>query len=263
MPSCREVLMLWAMVATFTEHLKALQQQHVPHRQYTSKPTDQPWFGYRCRCAAERKYSAWLRFKRNPTSRNKARHRAACKSMVATCRWAQQRWERDLQSKLCGPGVGSKTWWALVKERQGGSHHETIPPLTKQDGTTATSSKEKAKLLADLFSTKMSVPDPNRPPPQMDQECDQALTEVMVTQEQVERLLRAVDVRKATGPDDISPQVLRHCSEELAWPLTKIFTACAREKTWPVMWNKARVVPIHTKNQDLTQQITGPSPSCR
>ena len=65
----------------------------------------------------------------------------------------------------------------------------------------------------------------------MEDECDQALTEVMVTQEQVERLLRAVDVRKATGPDDISPQVLRHCSKELAWPLATIFTACAREKT--------------------------------
>ena len=31
-----------AMVTAFTERLKTLQQQHVPHRQYTSKPTDQP-----------------------------------------------------------------------------------------------------------------------------------------------------------------------------------------------------------------------------
>lgn len=37
---------------------------------------------------------------------------------------------------------------------------KTIPLLTKQDGTTATSSKEKAKL-AELFSTKMSIPDPS------------------------------------------------------------------------------------------------------
>ncbi|KAK4314421.1 hypothetical protein Pmani_014308 [Petrolisthes manimaculis] len=35
----------------FTERLKSLQRQHVPHRQYTSRPTDQPWFGYRCRLA--------------------------------------------------------------------------------------------------------------------------------------------------------------------------------------------------------------------
>ncbi|KAK4317340.1 hypothetical protein Pmani_011604 [Petrolisthes manimaculis] len=141
--------------------------------------------------------------------------------MSATSMWAQRRWENDLRSKLCGPGVGSKTWWSLIKERQGNSHHETIPPLTRLDGTTATSSKEKADLLADHFSTKMTVADPNRPPPHLAQECDQEITTVEVTQERVEHLLRAVDVRKASGPDDVSPQVLRHCSSELAGTLTE------------------------------------------
>ncbi|KAK4322577.1 hypothetical protein Pmani_006671, partial [Petrolisthes manimaculis] len=58
----------------------------------------------------------------------------------------------------------------------------------------------------------MTVADPNRPPPQLAQECDQEITMVEVTQEKVGHLLRAVDVRKASGPDDVSPQVLRHCS---------------------------------------------------
>ncbi|KAK3848873.1 hypothetical protein Pcinc_044353 [Petrolisthes cinctipes] len=34
-----------AKARAFTERLKASQHQHVPHRQYTSRPTDQPWFG--------------------------------------------------------------------------------------------------------------------------------------------------------------------------------------------------------------------------
>ncbi|KAK4305367.1 hypothetical protein Pmani_022729 [Petrolisthes manimaculis] len=162
----------------FTERLKSLQRQHVPHRQYTSRPTDQPWFGYRCRLEAERKYSAWLHYKRNPTLHNKTLHREACRSMTATSMWAQRRWENDLRSKLCGPGVGSKTWWSLIKEIQGTSHRETIPPLTRLDGTTATSSKEKADLLADIFSTEMTVAETNRSPPQLAQECDQEITMV-------------------------------------------------------------------------------------
>ncbi len=232
----------------FTERLYALQQKHVPHRIYTSKPTDQPWFGYRCRLAAERKYSTWLRYKRNPTRRNKDLHRAACKQMVDTSRWARRRWENDLRSKLSGPGVGSKTWWTLVKERQGTSHQESIPPLSKGDGTTATNSKEKAELLAELFSNKMTVDDPTRSPPQLDLESDQTVMTVEVTQEQVERLLRAVDVKKATGPDNISPQVLRHCASELAGPLSQVFSACVGGNTWPSVWKEARVVPVHKKN---------------
>ncbi|MPC79812.1 hypothetical protein E2C01_074357 [Portunus trituberculatus] len=38
-----------------TSHLLALQRRHVPHREYTTRPTDQPWFGYRCRVAARGK----------------------------------------------------------------------------------------------------------------------------------------------------------------------------------------------------------------
>ena len=41
----------------FTELIKSIQQLHVPHRRYATKPIDQPWFGYRCPVAAEKKYS--------------------------------------------------------------------------------------------------------------------------------------------------------------------------------------------------------------
>ncbi|KAG0713638.1 hypothetical protein GWK47_015765 [Chionoecetes opilio] len=125
------------MLRALTSRLLALQRRHVPHRDYTTKPTDQPWFGYRCRVAAEAKYSAWLRFKRNPTRRNKDLHRVACRRMVVSSKWAIKKWEKDLRRKLRGPGVGNKTWWSLVKKKQGISRQDSIPPLTKQDGTAA------------------------------------------------------------------------------------------------------------------------------
>ncbi|KAK4327801.1 hypothetical protein Pmani_001749 [Petrolisthes manimaculis] len=65
---------------------------------------------------------------------------------------------------------------------------------------------------------------------------------VEVTQGKVEHLLRAVDVRKASGPDDVS-----HCSSELAGPLTEVFTSCIQENTWPSIWKEARVVPVHKR----------------
>ena len=216
-----------------------------------SRLTDQPWFGYRCRLAADRKYSAWLNYKRNPTHRNKTLHPEVCRNMRATSKWTQRRWENYLRSKLCGPGAGSKTWWSLVKERQGTRHQETIPSLTRQDDTTATSSKEKADLLVDIFSTKMTVVDPNRPPLQLAQECDQVITMVEVTQERVEQLLRAVDIRKTSRPDDVSPQVLRNCSSELAGFITEVFTSCAQENTWPSIWKEARVVPVHKRKSKI------------
>ena len=61
--------------------------------------------------------------------------------------------------KLSGLGVGSKTWWTLVREKQGLNCQEAIPPLSRPDGTFATSSREKAELLAEYFAAKMTVED--------------------------------------------------------------------------------------------------------
>lgn len=233
---------------TFTSHLLALQKRHVPHRNYTTRPMDQPWFGYRCRVAAEAKYAAWNRYKRHPTRHNKNMHRTACRRMVATCKWAMSRWEDDLKKKLHGPGVGNKTWWTLVKEKQGISRQDIIPPLTRQDGTVATSSREKAQLLATLFAEKMRVSNPQLPPPCLVQQCEETVTKVEVTCSQVKRLLKELDTKKATGPDDISPQILKRCASELCVPLTTVFSACIRENTWPLVWKEARVVPVHKRS---------------
>lgn len=235
-------------VRALTTRLLALQQQHVPSREYLSRPGDPAWFGPRCRVSAESKHAAWVRYKRSPSLRNKMLHREACRRMVTTCRWARQQLMEDRRRKLRGPGVGNKTWWSLIKEQQGANYRETLPPLTRPNGSTATSSTDKATLLAELFANKMKVDDPERPVPRLAQETDVAITTVIVRAEQVERLLGTVDVSKATGPDDISPRLLKHCAKELSTPLTTIFKSCLRENKWPSAWKEARVVPVHKKN---------------
>ena len=123
-------------VATLTSFLLELQYQYVPHRVYTTRPGDPPWFGYRCQVAAEAKYKAWERYKGNPTARNRRLHKQACKEMTRTCRWARETWRRDLRNKLGGTSVGCKEWWTIIKEQQGHITNTRIPVLTKSDGGT-------------------------------------------------------------------------------------------------------------------------------
>nr|XP_045603079.1 uncharacterized protein LOC123761179 [Procambarus clarkii] len=136
-----------SQVNAFTSHILDLQYRHIPHRQYVTKPTDQPWFGYRCRMAAEAKNKAWRRFKRHPSAHNRNIHRQSCRIMKEVQKWAISRWESETRRKLASGRVGSKVWWSLVKDRQGYSSEDTIPPLNREDGTVATSNQEKADLL--------------------------------------------------------------------------------------------------------------------
>ncbi|XP_050704959.1 uncharacterized protein LOC126990381 [Eriocheir sinensis] len=123
---------------------------------------------------------------------------------------------------------------------------DNVPPFTRPDGSMATSSEDKAALLAELFARKMQVDDPYRPPPILPRESDHTITSVSVTAAQVEKVLRDVDAGKATGPDNIIPRVLRNCAKELSEPLANIFSACLEEK-WPAAWKEVNVVPVHKK----------------
>ncbi|XP_063879419.1 uncharacterized protein LOC135110721 [Scylla paramamosain] len=196
-----------------TTKLLALQQQHVPSRRYLGRPSDPAWFGYRCRAAAEAKQ---VRYKRRSTHYSWAQHRVACRRLTATCRWARRQQREDMRRKLCGSGIGHKTWWRLVKEQQGTGHRDTVPPLTRLDRKTATS--------------------------------NDTVADIQMTRGQVERLMREVEENKATGLDDISPRLLKRCASELSGPLTSVFRAYLMEHRWPSIWKEARVVPAHKKN---------------
>ncbi len=77
--------------------------------------------------------------------------------------------------------------------------------------------------------------DLERSPPLLEQQCRETVTKVEVTQGLVEHLLQGLDVQKATGPDNISPHVLKQCARELAVPFTTVFSACFPENTWPLV----------------------------
>lgn len=93
----------------------------------------------------------------------------------------------------------------VVKEHQAVGNQDALSPLTGADGATASCNEEEASPLAELFANKMTVGDPEGPPPQLPQEMDSTVADVSLTTEHVERLFNAVGVSKASGSDSLSP----------------------------------------------------------
>ena len=59
---------------------------------------------------------------------------------------------------------------------------------------------------------------------------------------------------KATGPDRISPRVLKLSSKSIAGPLTKLMNKCVKSSTWPSLWKLSNVSPIHKKDSSTTKE---------
>ena len=231
----------------FTNVILEKMYQFVPHRTYKVKPCDQPWFGYQCRKAADEKSKAWNRYKRFPTTGNKEIHERTCRKMKETQSWAIKKWQDDLKRKLTGRSVGSRSWWQLIKQQQGFMDDDTIPPLSGLNGLVAISSEDKANLLASHFAEKMSVSDPDRIPSAIPYKTNYRISTCSTNKHQVEKLLRSIDVKKALGPDNISPHVLKKCAVQLSEPLARLFNTCSEMQAWPKIWKRARVVASHKK----------------
>lgn len=153
----------------------------------------------------------------------------------------------NLKFRLSGRSVGSKSWWASLKEQQGFAPSDYIPPLNTTDSSVATQSKEKTQVLAFYFLGKMTVSDPERCPPAVSNLTNVTLDTITLTTEEVKRQLLQVETKKALGSNEVSLHILKHCATQLATPVTTIFPCCLSIGTWPSLWKVARVPAIHKK----------------
>ena len=72
---------------------------------------------------------------------------------------------------------------------------------------------------------------------------------ITVSTDGVRKLLNGLNMHKATGPDGVSPRLLKTLSDELAPVLTVLFQASINQGILPQEWKKANVVPIFKKGE--------------
>ena len=79
--------------------------------------------------------------------------------------------------------------------------------------------------------------------------CHPTLPPINITAPGVEKLLKNLKPGKASGPDNISPRVLKELAETVSDPLTRIFRRSLSEGCVPADWKHANVSPIYKKGQ--------------
>ena len=84
-------------------------------------------------------------------------------------------------------------------------------------------------------------------PPPVRRRTTARLCRVRFRRLEVRRLLRALDVTKATGPDGISARVLKECAGPLSAPLALLFSLSFSSGVVPSSWKLAHVVPVYKK----------------
>lgn len=102
----------------------------------------------------------------------------------------------------------------------------------------------KAELLNNQFKSVFTAPTPEA---DHDLPTDTTQMPVFTIRRGVLAQLKTLNLYKATGPDDISPRLLKELAETLADPLTDFFQKSLTRSEVPQDWEMARVTPLFKK----------------
>ena len=138
----------------------------------------------------------------------------------------------------------NKCFWKYIKAKR--KDNIGIAGI-KERGILHQDNKVKANLLNKQFKSVFTKENPDEPMPTMPQKNYPSITDINISVEGVEKLLRNVNIGKACGPDNIPNFILKTCASELAPAITEIFQLSLDTGTLPEDWRNANISPVFKK----------------
>ena len=194
--------------------------KHVPTRLLRANTKHLPWITQAIGRMCKRKQRLFSKAKRSHKSKDWAKYQNAKKETLRTIHRAH--W--NYINKILLEGLEErdlKPFWRYIKFREQGS--VGIAP-TKQGGALHTDANTKATLLNQQFKSVFTRRDPNNQVPRLDGPSFPSIWPLVISTMGVQKLLCKLNVKKASGPDNISCKILRELSVEIAPVLTYIFS---------------------------------------
>ena len=139
-----------------------------------------------------------------------------------------------------------KMFWNYAKSRL--KTRENLSSLKKLDGTTATTSSDKAETLNSFFASVFTLEDLDTIPSAPIYNFEDLLLTIDITSELVKEKLDKLNPNKSPGHDGWHPHFLRELSEVICVPLAILFKKSLKEGDH-VSWKKAVVAAIYKKGK--------------
>ena len=220
------------------------QKKYVPRKTVKGNVTKkkQPlWMNEAAMTKVRKKHAAWRRYM---GTREGQDYTAFCRARNQA-KWATRQALRQFESNIArearrDPSSFYKYVRSKTKTRTG------IGDL-KSDGKIAQTDQEKAEVLNSFFASVFTHENSSELPDFPDRSYTSILDSIKFTPALVKKSLQKLNPNKSPGPDGLHPYLLRELCDELAYPLSLLFTRSMQEGHVPSSWKQACITPIFKK----------------
>jgi hypothetical protein len=236
--SYSDVNSLWC---TFRSTLLEGARKFIPTRKSSTRPS-QPWIS----STLDKKMQKRNRLHQKSKKHGKADVELRFRQLKAECqrelRQEHNKYVENILTDTDGDGDPNKRFWKYVKHKR--SEAAGIGTL-RVGSRLLTSPKEKAEALNTYFQSVFSEPHTSQPTPRSHHASE--MPTITVDEKGVLSQLMKLNPHKATGPDDLSPRLMKMMAKVIAPALTHIYQISLDSACVPEDWKMARVCPVFKK----------------
>ena len=216
-------------------------KRNIPPCRPRSRKQRLPWMrGSKIKEQKEKRWKSWTNFKNSRLPRDYDAYKMERNRLNDLVRCAKLKHERNLIADLKdNPNLYYGHCRRSLKSKQG------VTNVIDGGGKLTETEEETAIALNTYYHSVFTRDDPQSIAPSFPKQTEEQLTDVVITEEAVEEILRSLKTNKAAGPDGVENQLMKECSEEVAPVLTKLFRRSIDEGKVPKQWKEAHIVPIH------------------
>ena len=126
-----------------------------------------------------------------------------------------------------------------------------VTDLERLDGTMTDTDVDITEVLNAFFTSVFTLESLENIPTFENRLHNTELTDFLITNEEVEKILKTLKTTQPPGPDGLHRRLLVELTDELVEPFQKIFTKSLAEGTLPQHWKEGNINPIFKKGRKL------------
>ena len=220
---------------TFRDSMCDLIGENVPTKMVSGSPRV-PWLTSRLVKLCRKKEKSYKKAKQLGGAERCDKYNKIKKEVNRELRKAKRSHIADISE------AGNKEFWKYIKTRR--KDNVGVQSL-KTNNQTVTDDQGKAEVLANQFQSVFTREDNNVP--DMTQSPFPDMPDVDFSVKGIEKLLKDLNISKATGPDKIPNRALKLAAEQIAPVLSFIFRQSYDQGVLPEDWRRANIASIFKK----------------
>ena len=216
----------------------------IPNRVITIRPKDSPWYNNALRKLKRRMQRCFRKYKQTNSDEHWTIYKNARNEYQRHLNEAEIDYNKKLSNTLA-TSKNQKKWWNIIKSMLGKGKDTSYPHLNVNNQM-VTDSEQKATEFNKFFLSHSNIDLTNAQLPG-DINFPNTFDKISATEQDVHDLIKCLDTSKSSGPDGISPRLLKEAGMSIVPSLTKLINLSLSKAEVPAKWKVANVLPLFKK----------------